>query len=234
MSLSSSSEEKISKGEEERKEKKEREKEGNREGGRGGGKEGRSKTYQRPNNLMRGVGFRVVSSPLTFASIKIRGLHIPSFETGLACMYFERLSMVEVMFCQPCVHSLKELAASPFFFMVFSGTMKEVQATVLGTEAMPWKRSLRQWRGNEEATWDVLPSPACRWFQHQLSTDCNPMGDNKQDSSSHTIIRVNYKLFLRPLNFRVLCCTTIDKQNKAYYGEKEDNVKRRQKNEDAG
>lgn len=42
------------------------------------------------------------------------------------------------------------------------------------------------------------------------------------------------KLFWKPLNFGVVCYTAIDKQNKAYYGNTEDNVKRRQKNKDAG
>ena len=98
----------------------------------------------------------------------------------------------------------------------------------------PWRRALRQWHGSGKATWDVLPSPACRWFQPHLSTDYNPMRDNKQESSSlvrwtPTIMRDNYKLFLKPLNLRVVCYTAIDKQNNAYYGEREDNSKGRPK-----
>lgn len=81
----------------------------------------------------------------------------------------------------------------------------------------------------KKRSWNSQPCQTCRWFQIQLFSDCNPMRGDKQALSSsvhltHRTERDNNKILLRPLNFRVVCHTTTDKQNKAYGGERDDLV----------
>ena len=55
------------------------------------------------------------------------------------------------------------------------------------------------------------------------------MRDDKEEFfrsvySTHRTERDNDKCLLKPLNFRVVCHTTTDKQNKSYGGERNDTV----------
>lgn len=81
----------------------------------------------------------------------------------------------------------------------------------------------------KKPSWLSQSCRTCRWFQIQLFSECNPTRGDKEEFfssvySTHRTERDNDKWLLKPLNFRVVCHTTIDKQNKAYCGERNDIV----------
>lgn len=76
--------------------------------------------------------------------------------------------MAEAMFCPFLPYTLKELAASPFFFLEPWGSMKEIQASLLETEAV--QRSTEAPNTSEDAKLDaqpglqMIPAPPVHWL----------------------------------------------------------------------
>lgn len=73
----------------------------------------------------------------------------------------------------------------------------------------------------KKPSWNSQLCRACWWFQIQLFSECNPTKGEKEELfssiySTHRTERGHDKWLLKPLNFRVVCPTTIDEQNKAY------------------
>lgn len=85
----------------------------------------------------------------------------------------------------------------------------------------------------KKPSWNSQFCRVCRWFQIQLFSECNPTrweGRIVQlNLFNHRTERGNDKWLLKPLNFRVVRHTTIDKQNRhIWWGEKWYRVKRKQ------